>query len=506
MNAGTGLGRQSISIYDGIFAAAARTPQKIAIRENLREMSYATLAERIVRVSNAARSLIPASGARAAVIMSNHIEYLEIVCGLAAAGIEVCTIAPSSSPAEIEYICGDASVELIFTDPALEENLRAAAPDVRHIVPVGSAYEDLLSAASSTEMPEPGDWENIFSIPYTSGSTGRPKGVLLSHRARVLSCYAMASEHGCYGPDDRAVATTPMFHGSGFLMTLAPVFFGGYVELLSNFDVERLMATIDRIGATSTFMIPSHFSALFAMGDKRFKYRRETLKSVIVGTAPLAQSMKERIIEYMGEGRLFERYGSTEAAIVSALRPPDQLRKESSVGLPICATRVQILDPEGNEIGPGEVGELYSTSPYMFSGYLNLPDLAEKAMRGNSFTAGDLARRDEEGYIYLIGRKHDMIISGGENIYPREIEEVLLAHPVIDQAAVIGMPHDYWGEEVVALLVLRDAMDVADDELRTICRRQMARYKVPKRFKRVGSLPLNRAGKIDRTALRDLAV
>lgn len=498
-------GLQSIAIFDGIFASAGRSPRKVAIRENERELTYAEMAERIVRVANAARGLLGTSRGRGAVIMPNCIEYLEIVCGLAAAGIETCTLAPVSSPAEIKFVCEDATVELIFVSAALEESVRAAAPDVRHFVAVGPAYEKLLASANGTTMPLPVDWENIFSIPYTSGSTGRPKGVLLSHRARVLSCYAMASEHGCYGPDDRAVSTTPMFHGSGFLMTLAPVFFGGFVELLSNFDIEKLMATIQRIGATSTYMIPTHFSSLFAMGERRFDYQRASLKSVIVGTAPLAQAMKARIIDYMGEGKLFERYGSTEASIVSALRPQDQLRKEQSVGQPLCATRVRILDADGNEVGPGTVGELYSTSPYMFSGYLNLPDAAAKSMRGPWFTAGDLAKRDEEGYLYLVDRKHDMIISGGENVYPREVEEVLIAHPSVDQVAVVGVPHEHWGEQVVAYVVMRDGMNASVDDLKAACRLRMARYKVPKEFRFTGTLPRNRLGKLDRMALRAVA-
>lgn len=493
-------GTRSITIFDGIFAAASRTPRKVAIRESARELTYEGLASRILKLAHAARGL--SAGGRAAIMMPNRIEYLEIVCGLSAAGIETCTIAPAASPAEIRFVCEDASVDLLFVDAALSDAVRDAVPELRTLVVVGPAYEDLLSAASSTHALPAVDWEQVFSIPYTSGSTGRPKGVMLSHRARVLSCFAMASEHGCYGPADRSVATTPMFHGSGFLMTLAPVFFGGFVELLSSFDVERLMETIARVQATGTFMIPTHFSSLFAMGDKRFRHDIRSLKSVIVGTAPLSQPMKERIIDFLGEGKLFERYGSTEAAIVSALRPEDQLRKERSVGLPICATRVKVLDSEGNERSPGEVGELYSTSPYMFSGYLNMPEAAAKARRGKWFTAGDLAHRDEEGYIYLVGRKNDMIISGGENVYPREVEDVLVTHPAIEEATVIGVGHEYWGEEVVACLIVREGMSVSADDLRSLLRQHVARYKVPKRFLFVSDFPRNRTGKVDRLALR----
>jgi long-chain acyl-CoA synthetase len=506
----TGLVRsgnsRSITIFDGILAAGNRTPDKVAIKENARALTYAQLCERIVRVANAAAAIMGSTPGRAAVFMPNRIEYIELVCGLSAAGIETCTIGPTASPAEVNFVCDDANVQMLFVEPSLEEMARASVGStVAHILPLDESYEQMLSRSSPSSLDRILNWENIFSIPYTSGSTGRPKGVKLSHRCRVLSCYAMAAEHACYGPDDHAVATTPMFHGAGFLMALAPLFFGGSVELLSSFDVDKLMRTIEKTRATSTYMVPTHFSSLFAMGDKLTKYDRSSLKSLIVGTAPLAQSMKARIIEYFGEGKLFERYGSTEASIVSALRPKDQLRKQQSIGLPLAATHVRILDKQGNDVSAGEVGELYSTSPYMFSGYLNLPDATERAMRDEWFTAGDLARRDEEGYLYLVDRKNDMIISGGENVYPREVEEALLDHPAVEQAAVLGVPHEHWGEQVVAYVVLRQGMTAETEDLKATCRQRLSRYKVPKEFRLVAALPRNRMGKVNRQELKAMA-
>jgi long-chain acyl-CoA synthetase len=300
------------------------------------------------------------------------------------------------------------------------------------------------------------------------------------------------------------VATTPMFHGAGFLVALAPVFFGGFVELLPAFNIEQLMRKIEETAATSVYMVPTHFSSLFAIGDRRHAFNHSSLKCVIVGTAPLSQSMKVKIVEYIGDGKLYERYGSTEASIVTALRPKDQLRKQQCVGLPLPTTHIRILGPDGQELPPGEVGELYSTSNHMFSGYLNMPDAMGKAMRGEWFSAGDLGRIDDEGYLYLVDRKNDMIISGGENVYPREVEEVLLAHPAIDQAAVVGLPHEHWGEQVVAYVVVRAGMNVTDDELKAACQTRLSRYKVPKEFRAVRDLPRNRMGKVDRRELREL--
>jgi acyl-CoA synthetase (AMP-forming)/AMP-acid ligase II len=325
---------------------------------------------------------------------------------------------------------------------------------------------------------------------------------MLSHRCRILTAFAMAAEHACYSPDDRALATTPMFHGSGFLMAFAPVFFGGFVEILPRFDIVQLLAAIERIRATSVYMVPTHFSAMLAMGENRCRHDLGSLKTVYSGTAPLAQAMKAPIIERFGEGKLVERYGSTEASIVTCLRPGDQLRKIQCVGLPIPLTEVRILDAAGSDCAVGEVGELYSRSPYMFSGYLKSPEQTAAAFRGDWFSAGDMARRDDEGYVYIVDRKNDMIISGGENIYPREIEEVLMIHPAVAQVAVVGLPDSYWGEAVTAFVVLRPGTNASAKELIDHCARTVTRFKLPKAVHFRPTLPRNRLGKVLRRELR----
>ena len=284
----------SITIADGIFASASRTPQKMAIREGERSLTYASLAERILRLANVAHGHFDlAHGERAAVFMPNRMEYLEIVCGLSSAGVAACTIGPAASrrrnPIHLRRFVIPRAVS---SRRSFEDVARTAVGDiVPHIVAVDQRYEDLLSRRADS-LPVDTDWEDIFSIPYTSGATGRPKGVMLSHRARVLSSYAMASEHGCYGPDDRAVATTPMFHGAGFLMALAPVFFGGFVELLPSFNIEHLMLKIRRRQRpASTWCRPT--SARCSRWEKqRHAFNHSSLKCVIVGTAPLSQAMK----------------------------------------------------------------------------------------------------------------------------------------------------------------------------------------------------------------------
>jgi acyl-CoA synthetase (AMP-forming)/AMP-acid ligase II len=345
---------------------------------------------------------------------------------------------------------------------------------------------------------------DIFSVPYTSGATGRPKGVMLAHRGRVLSAFVMAVEQQCYGPADRAVATTPMFHGAGFLMALVPIYFGGSVEILPRFDIERLLGAVSANQATSVYMVPTHFAAMLELGAKVQRFDLSSLKAVISGTAPLAQAMKAKIIEVMGEGKLYERYGTTETSIATVLRPRDQLRKHACVGQALPLTHLRILDDAGNDVPHGEVGELAVSSPYLFSGYLNLPEATARATRGDWVVTGDLARFDEEGFVYLVDRKNDMIISGGENVYPREVEEILLAQPAVAECGVAGVPHPYWGEQVVAFVVLRHGVNVSADALLAACREKLSRYKVPKEIRFLDKLPRNTMGKVLRRALRDL--
>jgi len=318
----------------------------------------------------------------------------------------------------------------------------------------------------------------------------------------------MAMEYGCYGPDDLQLGIAPMSHGAGFAFIMASLYFGGTVEVLPKFDPALVLSKLGSQEFTGVFMVPTHFHAIFGLEAnvlERWRGSARVLRAIISNAAALPQATKEKIVTYFGPGLLHEAYGSTEAGIVTNLRPQHQLVRKQSVGQPFALNHVRLLDKRGDDVAPGEVGELYSSSPYVFSGYFNLPEESAAVMQGAFLTAGDLARRDEDGYLYIVDRKKDMVVTGGLNVYPREIEEVLHRHPAVLEAGVIGVPDEFWGEALQAYVTLRPGMNVRPGELETHCREALADYKVPKAFRFIAALPRNAGGKVLKVALRELS-
>ena len=437
---------------------------------------------------------------------ANRLEYIEVVAGFSAMGAAVATINTRLAANELEAICRDCGPRVLVVDEACEELARSAALDgIERVLVIGGSYDEWLARATPEEPDEtPEEWQP-FAISYTSGTTGTAKGIVLSHRSRVLSCFGMAAEYGCYGPDDTHLAFAPLFHGGGFVFALAAVFFGGFCELLPRFDPEAVLQRLCDGRFTGTFMVPTHFHAILNLGEGVLAgYRNHGLTALVSNAAPLPQVTKEKIVAQFGEGVLHETYGSTEAGIVTNLRPPDQLRKKSCVGLPFVGNRIRLLDDEGKEAAPGEVGELFSTSPYLFNGYWNKPDETTATMRDGWVSAGDMARRDEEGYLYIVDRKKDMIISGGVNVYPREVEDALSRHPAVREVAVVGVPDEYWGERIKAFVVPQADAQPSPEELIAYGKENLAGFKVPKEVDFIDALPRNPGGKVLKRVLREM--
>ncbi len=498
------LAFRHLRLADGIRSAASRNPARLAYRHGKAERHYGELIDRIDRVTAAlVGDLGLQPGDHGAIVAKNSIAYMEVVLGAAQAGIALATINPKLAPAEIAAICEDAQARVLFTD---KDNHEMAGdldlPGVERSFDLGEEFDTWLSKAKAGAPPTVPEWSE-FTIPYTSGTTGKPKGVLVPNRSRALSMFAMAIEYGCYSPEDRFLAIAPMCHGAGMIFALAPVFCGGHAEIMDSFDPELVLRRLRDGQMTGFFGVPTHFHALLGLPKATLDAQRpEHLTSVISNAAPLPQAVKERLVDYFGEGKLHETYGSTEAGIVTNLRPADQLRKKACVGQPIACTQVEIRHDDGGLCEPDEVGELFSTSPYLFNGYWQKPAATAEAFHDAWVTVGDLAKRDEEGYVYIVDRKKDMVISGGVNIYPREVEEVLLTHPDIRDVAVIGVPHEKWGESLKAFIVTGGGQSIDADIIADFCAEHISRMKIPRSVETLDVIPRNASGKVLKTDLR----
>lgn len=492
---------RQLLISSGLHSVAARLPNKVAMTCQNVTRTYGELAERVRRVCGGARQCIKLSkGDRVAVIAPNCVEYAELVVGFADAGCIVATLNPRSSAREIEAACNDCSARLLVVHPSLGGTIATCHfSSVERVIVLGDEYESWLNTAPQCPPLESVDERDPFTLVYSSGTTGQPKGIIISHRSRVLTFHGMAMEYGCYGPDDLQLGIAPMAHGAGFAFIMASLYFGGTVDILPKFDPALVVDKLARDPYTGVFMVPTHFHAIFSLETallERHRGRARSLRTIMSNAAALPQATKERIVAYWGPGKLHETYGSTEAGVVTNLRPQYQLTHTQSVGTAFALNTIKLVDPDGQEVGQGEVGELFSRSPYLFSGYWNRPEEASEAIRGDWVSAGDLARRDEDGFYRIVDRKKDMVVTGGLNVYPREIEEVLHGHPAVLEAAVIGVPDVYFGEALRAYVVLRPNMNAHADQLDIHCRSALAGFKVPKEFHFIEALPRNMGGKI----------
>ena len=481
-------------------------PSKVAITDTLGSRNYTELVLRIDKITSGfITDLKLTVGSHAAIVASNSIEYLEVVCGASQAGVALATINPSLSVVEIKSICDDAEARVLFADAKSVERLQECSfNSVEKIITFGPDFENWVSKIDPVCTFPVISQEDVFTIPYTSGTTGRPKGVLVSHRSRILTLQAMAQEYGCYSEDDRFLAMTPLCHGAGMVFGLASLYFGGYVQLMNQFDPERVISCLHQENITGVFMVPTHFHSIFALSDDILEQHRGTnLLSIISNAAPLPQQTKERIIDYFGEDLLHETYGSTEAGIVSNLRPAYQLTKRNCVGLPFDSTRISLKNESGNECGVDEAGELFSTGPFLFNGYWKNQTETDAAFQDGWVSVGDIARKDTDGYLYIIDRKKDMVISGGVNIYPSEVESVLAQHPSIVEAGVIGVPDEKWGERLKAFVVITTDEAFSLDQVISFSEARLAKYKVPKEFEIIPQLPRNASGKLLKAALRE---
>jgi long-chain acyl-CoA synthetase len=503
-------GGDSLNIAHGIGEFAIAQPQTTAIIDGDRTWTYAELDARTNQVAHLVASMGLPHKAPVAILLGNRGEYMELAAGLARAGHPFVPLNPRMSASEVDYIMNHSSAQALFLDDALSNVAEGSVAGLKAVYSIdgttlGDNYEVAI-AAQSIEHPRIAVHENdAFCIAYTSGTTGKPKGVLISHRSRTLQFYTSSIEWGL-GTGRRSIAVAPMYHGAGFLFGYTPVAMGGTVSMLRRWDPAELLDMVQRDKAQSIFLVPTHASMIKALGpEKLAEYDLSSLDTIYFNAAALPVALKEWVMEFFAGVDIHELYGSTEGGIVSNLRPKDAARKAGSVGHPWFMTEVRVVDDEGNPVPTGTPGELFSRSPFLMNGYLNDPEATAACTTDDGFlTCGDIVIVDDEGFISIVDRKKDMIISGGVNVYPRDVEEQIVVLDSVIEAAVIGAPDETWGEKVVAYAVLKPGQSLTLEELDAHLRDRLAGYKIPRELYILDALPRNASGKVVKTDLRDI--
>ncbi len=504
-----GDGFTHLTLSRGIRCSAKRVPHKAAIISSNQTVTYRQLVHRMDKLASAAQSewgLLP--GDVLALVAPNCSEYLEIVCALSDVGVVVATLNPYLTPSELSAILDDCKPKRAIVAEQLEKLIAPVSDLGIPITLLGEEYEAQLERATGSFVaPEVAEWSS-FSISYTSGTTGKPKGVQLPHRSRALMFMAMDVEYGCFGMDDRFLALAPLYHGAGFAFAAASISFGGTCILFDSSRADDIVSRLAEGDITGVFMVPTHFSRLFELADYHFDgfSQKHGLKTIISNAAALPQMFKEKTVALFGEGLLHETYGSTEGGIVTNIRPDKLLKKPGSVGTAFVQMEVEVRNSEGGICQPGEIGELFCRGPYTFNGYLNKPQETAETIQDGWVTVQDLAIVDEDGFISICGRKKDMIVSGGVNIYPAEIEAVISAMPAVEEAAVVGLPDEEWGERIHAFIIRGQDLAISEEDVLSTCRDHLSRFKVPRGISFIEQLPKNATGKLLKRELREMEV
>jgi acyl-CoA synthetase (AMP-forming)/AMP-acid ligase II len=495
-------------------------PRRLAAKDSARALTYAQYEERANRLANAFGALGLARGDRVAVLAHNCLEWMEIYAACAKSGAVAVPVNFRLAGPEVRFVLEDSGAAALFVGADLAD-AAASIPGGLPLRPgscvqIGGerpragfrGYEELLASGSARPPGVAVRPEDPWTIMYTSGTTGRPKGAVRSHQSYALFWLLNAVELG-FGRSDVGLAVMPLCHVNSVFYGFAFTYLGASVCIYDrpSFDPEHLLGVLAEERITFTSLVPTHYVMMLALPEA-VRARRDLSRvgKLMVSSAPARRETKLAIMESFPNSRLFEAYGSTEAGLVTLLRPEEQLEKVGSIGREIVGTgRLRLLDPDGREVPEGEVGELFARTPTAFDGYWNQPEASARAFRDGYCTAGDMARRDGDGFYTLVDRKSNLIITGGEKVYPSEVERVLGAHPEVRDVAVIGLPDPKWGEAVTAVVVAAPGHQPAANGLLEYARRQLAGYKCPRTvtFVREDEMPRTATGKILHRVLRE---
>ena len=492
-------------------------PDQPILKFDDRTITYAQFRDESHRLSHALLAAGVAHQDHVAVLAKNCPEYFIAYFGCAGAGAIITCVNYRLADREFTYVITNSAAHILFLDSEFVEaweRIKGDCPNITRVIilcgpaPAGyESYADFVQGHPATMPDAPVHEDDVALQMYTSGTTGVPKGAMLTHRNLIANAMGCSYDMEV-GDDDINLVSAPLYHMAAGMYSLTSTLVGGTVLLHREFNPVQMLDSFEQDGVTRALMIPAMI--LFCLQMPGVDERNfSSLREITYGASPIPYEILSRAMKVFGCNFL-QAYGQTEcSAVFTLLSGADHLvagdRGEAlrkSAGREILGCEVRVVNEDGTECDRGEWGEVIGRGPNIMKGYWNMPDETAKAIRDGWLWTGDIGYMDEEGYVYIVDRSKDMIISGGENIYPREIEEVLYTHACVADAAVIGIPDAKWGEEVKACVVLKPDTTATEDDLITFCREQMAHYKCPKSVDFIAELPRNLSGKVLKKDLR----
>jgi malonyl-CoA/methylmalonyl-CoA synthetase len=494
---------RAASVSEAFVRHAKDTPEKLCLCFEGEEWSYGRLCERAETFAAALRTWGLESGERVALFLENSPDFLTAYLGIHLAGGVVVPVNTAYRRGELRHIFNDAGVRLCLTDgerrPELE-GVREDLTELEAVITLGEELDAFLDGAKAGTADIP-DGEDLAVIAYTSGTTGRSKGAMLLHRNLIANIEAIC-EAWRWTADDYLLLTLPLFHTHGLTVGAhGTLFIGASAELHRSFDAAEVYDALLGGSFTMFFGVPTMYTRLLREAESR-EERPPPLRLYVAGSAALSPQAFEQFEEIFG-ARILERYGMTETGM-NLTNPYDGERRPGTVGKPFPGQEARVVDIETREPLPaGEVGEIEVRGPHVFKGYWNQPDATEEVLREDGwFRTEDLGSVSEDGYFTISGRTKELIISGGYNVYPREVEEVLEGHPGVAEVAVVGLPDEEYGERVTAAVV-RENPQLTAEEVKDFCRDDLAGYKKPREVFFVDELPRNALGKVQKHLVQE---
>ncbi|MEC0665555.1 o-succinylbenzoate--CoA ligase [Priestia flexa] len=465
------------------------TPNRVAVDLAAESITFLQLHKRVVKRAFQLASYGIKKGHTVAIYMKNRIEYIELIHALAYIGAKALLLNTRLKQQEIQYQCSDAKANFLVVDESYEETILLSGTELIQLQDLIYRHEKEIVLQSQYDL------NDTYTIMYTSGTTGNPKGVMQSYGNHWWSATGSSLNLGLQTNDCWLVAV-PLFHVSGFSILMRNVIYGMRIVLHSKFEAIQANAAIETKGVTIMSVVTSMLTQMLKeLGGRKYP---ESFRCMLAGGGPVPRVLLDDCIE---KGiPVYQTYGMTETSSqFVTLAPEDSIQKLGSAGKPLMPCQLKIVNANGEEVMNGIEGEIAVKGPNVTSGYLNKPEETDKAIKNGWFYTGDIGKLDEDGFLYVLDRRSDLIISGGENIYPAEIESTLLKHPLIAEAGVTGLPHKQWGQVPAAFLVVTSP--IKKEELQAYCQSMLANYKVPKYYFIVDDLPRTASNKIIRRKL-----